>query len=94
MTFVRKVLYALYSLALVSIVAGVLIGTSGSSAPHMAVQSSIMQTSRTIALALHQYAADHNGRYPDGKSSTEVFQKLMTFFSSSLSGLSLSCYGP
>jgi hypothetical protein len=36
-----------------------------------------MQTSRTIALAMFQYANDHDGKYPDGNSSTEVFQKLI-----------------
>jgi hypothetical protein len=42
-----------------------------------AVESGTMQTCRTIALAEFQYANDHDGRYPDGKSSTEVFQKLL-----------------
>ncbi len=36
-----------------------------------------MQTCRTIALAEFQYANDNGGRYPDGSSSTEVFQKLI-----------------
>jgi hypothetical protein len=40
-------------------------------------ESGTMQASRTIALALFQYANDHDGRYPDGNSSTEVFQKLI-----------------
>jgi hypothetical protein len=39
--------------------------------------SAAMQTGRTIALAESQYADDHDGRYPDGNSSTEVFQKLL-----------------
>jgi hypothetical protein len=39
--------------------------------------SAAMQTSRTIALAEFQYANDHEGRYPDGNSSTDVFQKLL-----------------
>jgi type II secretory pathway pseudopilin PulG len=39
-------------------------------------ESAAMQTTRTIALAMFQYAND-NGSYPDGKSSTEVFQKLV-----------------
>jgi hypothetical protein len=30
-----------------------------------------------LALALFAYATDHDGNYPDGKSSTEVFQKLI-----------------
>jgi hypothetical protein len=40
-------------------------------------ESGAMQTCRTIALAEFQYANDNQGRYPGGKSSTEVFQKLL-----------------
>ena len=36
-----------------------------------------MQDCRTIQLAMFQYAQDHNGKYPDGRSSTEIFQKLV-----------------
>ena len=36
-----------------------------------------MQQSRTIALAMFQYANDNDGRYPNGNNSTEVFQKLV-----------------
>jgi archaellum component FlaG (FlaF/FlaG flagellin family) len=43
----------------------------------MAQESSAMQTAYTIQLAMVQYARDHGGKYPDGKSSTEVFQKLI-----------------
>ena len=43
----------------------------------MAQQGAWMQNSRTIELAMFQYATDHGGNYPDGKSSTEVFQKLL-----------------
>lgn len=32
---------------------------------------------RAIDLMMFQYAADNNGAYPSGKSSTEVFQKLI-----------------
>jgi hypothetical protein len=42
-----------------------------------AKESASMQTSRAIALAMFQYATDHQGAYPDGKTSTEVFQKLI-----------------
>jgi hypothetical protein len=41
------------------------------------VESGAMQTTRTLALAMFQYANDNNGHYPDGASSTEVFQKLI-----------------
>jgi hypothetical protein len=40
-------------------------------------QSAALQQSRSIGLALFQYAQDHSGKYPEGKSSTEVFQKLL-----------------
>jgi hypothetical protein len=40
-------------------------------------ESAAMQATRTIALAMFQYANDHSGKYPDGSSSTEVFQKLL-----------------
>jgi hypothetical protein len=36
-----------------------------------------IQVSRQIALAMFQYANDNDQNYPDGKSSTEVFQKLL-----------------
>jgi hypothetical protein len=36
-----------------------------------------LQQSHGIALAMFQYATDHDGNYPDGKSSTEAFQKLL-----------------
>lgn len=39
--------------------------------------SSTMQTCRTLSLAMFQYANDNGGKYPDGNSSTEVFQKLI-----------------
>jgi hypothetical protein len=37
----------------------------------------VNQTVRTIGVAMYAYAMDHNGAYPTGKSSTEVFQKLV-----------------
>jgi len=36
-----------------------------------------MQQARTINLAMFSYCNDNDQKYPDGKSSTEVFQKLM-----------------
>ena len=36
-----------------------------------------MQACRTIGLAMFAFAQDHDGKYPTGKSSTEVFQKLI-----------------
>jgi hypothetical protein len=40
-------------------------------------ESRSMQMSREIALAMFAYSNDNNQNYPDGKSSTEVFQKLL-----------------
>jgi hypothetical protein len=40
-------------------------------------QSKTMFQSRAIGLILIQYATDHGGKYPEGKSSTEIFQKLL-----------------
>ncbi len=39
--------------------------------------SAWMQTGRSIGLAMYSYANDNEGNYPDGNSSTEVFQKLL-----------------
>ena len=36
-----------------------------------------LQDTHVIGLAMFQYANDHNGAYPTGTSSTEVFQKLI-----------------
>jgi hypothetical protein len=40
-------------------------------------QNPKMQMLRAIGLAMYSYANDNGGNYPDGKSSTEVFQKLL-----------------
>lgn len=40
-------------------------------------QNACVQTERVLVLAMFQYANDNDGKYPDGKSSTEVFQKLL-----------------
>ena len=58
-----------------------LLGTCVATWPPPAVreaqQSSGVQSAHGIGVALYSYAQDHGGKYPDGKSSTEVFQKLM-----------------
>jgi len=36
-----------------------------------------MQKARAIGLIMFEYSIDHNGQYPSGKTSTEVFQKLI-----------------
>src|ERR1700722_364866 len=47
--------------------------SSNKQAPHNAM----MQTSRQIGQMMFSYATDHGNVYPTGKSSTEVFQKLI-----------------
>lgn len=42
-----------------------------------AVQSATKQTAHTICLVLYQYSIDHDNHYPQGQTSTEVFQKLI-----------------
>jgi len=64
----------------VVLVVVILVGffTGPSPRPHSsAVKSGLMQTSRAIALSLFVYSSDHDGRYPEGKTSTEVFQHLI-----------------
>jgi hypothetical protein len=67
---------ALVGLFVLSCVAGVALGpiTAGIK---MAQENASMQVSRTLGLAMYQYAQDNHGAYPDGATSTEVFQKLM-----------------
>jgi hypothetical protein len=36
-----------------------------------------MQQTRIIGMMIFQYASQHEGHFPDGKSSTEIFQKLI-----------------
>ena len=54
----------------------VALGPIGPSIRHWA-EMAAMQQSRSIYLMLFSYANDHSGNYPEGKSSTEVFQKLL-----------------
>jgi hypothetical protein len=42
-----------------------------------AQESATLQNSRSIGICLLSYAQDHQGHYPDGKTSTEVFQQLI-----------------
>jgi hypothetical protein len=43
----------------------------------IAKENVAMQHARIIAIAMSVYATDHNCAYPDGTTSTEVFQKLL-----------------
>ncbi|HUB66786.1 MAG TPA: DUF4339 domain-containing protein [Candidatus Methylacidiphilales bacterium] len=40
-------------------------------------KDAFLQQAQEIASAMSQYADAHNGAYPDGRTSTEVFQKLL-----------------
>ncbi len=53
------------------------IGVQMPSGLREAPTSMAIQQSRTIALMLFAYSNDHGGEYPQGKSSTEVFQQLL-----------------
>jgi type II secretory pathway pseudopilin PulG len=66
----------LLAFCLLAILAGIFLGPVNPGL-RKARESRAMQTSRTIALAMFQYANDHQGKYPAVRSSTEVFQQLL-----------------
>jgi hypothetical protein len=61
---------------LVVIVIGVLFLVPISPAPH-SHSSPCLQESHILGDALYAYANDHRGNYPEGTSSTEIFQQLL-----------------
>jgi len=61
---------------LLFILAGIALGPSPTGIRHWP-QHSAEQQAHSLYLALFSYANDHQGQYPDGRSSTEVFQKLI-----------------
>jgi hypothetical protein len=62
---------------IVVLVFGVALGPMSPGGIKKAPQSASVQMAHAIGLALYSYANDNNQQYPDGASSTEVFQKLM-----------------
>jgi len=68
--------YWILGLVILFIVFGMALGPmpGGIRYPH---QSQAMQMARMIGLAMFSYSNDNDGNYPDGQSSTEVFQKLV-----------------
>lgn len=64
------------ALPCLAILAGVALGPITNGIKHAKVNMSIQQAHQ-IGLAMYSYANDNNGTYPDGKTSTEVFQKLL-----------------
>jgi len=67
---------AFVGLFVVSCLAGIALGpiTKGI---EKAKENMAMQRTRQIGIAMVTYANDHNGAYPGGNTSTEVFQKLL-----------------
>ena len=46
--------------------------------PHRQARNNMaLQQAHQLGLCMFAYSQDHDGKYPDGKSSTEVFQKLL-----------------
>jgi type II secretory pathway pseudopilin PulG len=68
---------ALSARVLLALLALTLLPASASAQIQQAIQRALMQQTHAIGLALFSYATDNNGAYPTGKSSTEVFQKLI-----------------
>jgi type II secretory pathway pseudopilin PulG len=72
---VTAVLFVL-AIPCIAILAGIALGpiTNGIL---KAKENMSMQQARQIEIAMFSYANDHNGAYPTGTTSTEVFQKLI-----------------
>lgn len=75
----NKYAWSLLILATIVLVVGVAIGPV-QEAPRPAYRNALMQRAQQVGQVMFSYAADNtaNGNaYPDGKSSTEIFQMLM-----------------
>ena len=70
-------LFGILVVAILFILFVVPLGPMSGGGIRKARQSAGMQTAHAIGLALYSYASDNDQKYPDGASSTEVFQKLM-----------------
>jgi len=68
----RCLLYAFILLIVLGIALGPITGS-----PQHARALEAGYNTELIALFLHRYSMDHHGQYPSGKSSTEIFQKLL-----------------
>jgi hypothetical protein len=69
----RKLILASFVAAF--LITAIIMPPSGPMRP--SVQNARMQTVHSIYLGLFCYAQDHNGKYPMGKSSTDIFQQLI-----------------
>jgi hypothetical protein len=63
--------------ALFAGIAFVLLPAPASAQMQVARNDALMQQARAIGEAMFSFAADHNGAYPTGKSSTDIFQQLI-----------------
>jgi len=63
-------------LFLLSCLAGIALGPINKGIER-AREAVAMQRARQIAIVMYEYSMDHNGAYPEGTTSTEVFQKLI-----------------
>lgn len=64
---------------------------------HKADQMKATSNCRQIVMAMKAYAADHNGKYPKGKTANQVFRELVRadiFQDERVFGCPLSCYIP
>jgi hypothetical protein len=74
--FLRGCLTTFFILFILTILAGIAGGPIGPGNQRMA-EGAALQKARSINLLLFSYSNDNYGHYPEGKSSTEVFQKLI-----------------
>jgi type II secretory pathway pseudopilin PulG len=65
-----------FGIFVLSVLAGIALGPIQNGIKK-AKENASMQSARAIGIAMFAYANDHNGTYPDGKTSTEVFQVLI-----------------
>lgn len=59
------------------ILAGCQSRPSSSAPPEAVIDKTTADAALSLGTALNHYAADHDGKYLEGKSSTEIFQKLI-----------------
>jgi len=96
----RSLVNGIFLLGILLILAGIALEPRPGGIRQVPINSAI-QIGRQIGMMMFEYATDNDGNYPDGKSSTEVFQKLLdggyctdpTIFYISLSGKTKSLPG-
>src|ERR1017187_10202334 len=73
----RPVLNFIYVAVFLMVLAGVCLGPINHITPEMRYRSGVMQKARQIGVSMHAYSNDHDGHYPEGKTSTDIFQQLI-----------------